>query len=298
MIIAKPGGTGYRVVCDWRALNNITIKNRYPLPRIDETIDRLGGATLFSSLDLTSGYYQIRISDEDAPKTAFTTPMGQFEFKVLGMGLANAPATFQAVMNQIFAPYLHKFVVVYLDDILVYGRTPAEHLANLATVLQVLQDNEFYAKLSKCSFNKTEVKFLGHYIGRDGIKVDPRKVSTVRDWPTPKTAKEIGSFLGLCNYFRKFIQGYSSLAAPLQTLSNIKGELGPLFKEAHLASFNGLKEALLSAPVLALPDFSKPFEVITDASLLGTGAVLLQDKHPIAFASKKYIPAELNYTTT
>ena len=134
--------------------------------------------------------------DEDAPKTAFTTPMGQFEFKVLGMGLANAPAIFQAVMNQIFAPYLHKFVVVYLDDILVYGRTPAEHLA---TVLQVLQDNEFYAKLSKCSFNKTEVKFLGHYIGREGIKVDPKKVSTVRDWPTPKTAKQIGSFLGLCN---------------------------------------------------------------------------------------------------
>jgi hypothetical protein len=124
MIITKPGGVGYRVVCDWRALNNITIKNRYPLPRIDETIDNLGGSTIFTSLDLNSGYYQIRISEEDAPKTAFTTPLGQFEFKVLGMGLANAPATFQAVMNKIFAPYLRKFVVIYLDDILVYDRDP------------------------------------------------------------------------------------------------------------------------------------------------------------------------------
>eukprot|EP00798_Chlamydomonas_sp_ICE-L_P005513 gene5513-biopygen2579 len=170
MIIAKPGGVGYRVVCDWRALNNITIKNRYPLPRIDETIDRLSGATIFSSLDLTSGYYQIRISDEDAPKTAFTTPMVQYEFKVLGMGLANAPAIFQAVMNKIFAPYLHKFVVVYLDDILVYGRNPEEHAANLEKVLQVLQDEEFYAKLSKCTFNQSEIKFLGHIIGRNGVK--------------------------------------------------------------------------------------------------------------------------------
>eukprot|EP00798_Chlamydomonas_sp_ICE-L_P023023 gene23023-biopygen31632 len=175
MIIAKPGGVGYRVVCDWRALNNITIKNRYPLPRIDETIDRLSGATIFSSLDLTSGYYQIRISDEDAPKTAFTTPMGQYEFKVLGMGLANAPETFQAVMNKIFAPYLHKFVVVYLDDILVYGRNPEEHAANLEKVLQVLQDEEFYAKLSKCTFDQSEIKFLGHIIGRNGVKVNPKK---------------------------------------------------------------------------------------------------------------------------
>ena len=176
MIIAKPGGVGYRVVCDWRALKNITIKNRYPLPRIDETIDRLGGSTIFSSLDLNSGYYQIRISEEDAPKTAFTTPMGQFEFKVLGMGLANSPATFQAVMNQIFKPYLHKFVVIYLDDTLVYGKDPEEHAKNLEKVLEVLEKEEFYAKLSKCAFNRPEVKFLGHIIGKDGIKVNPVKI--------------------------------------------------------------------------------------------------------------------------
>eukprot|EP00798_Chlamydomonas_sp_ICE-L_P030045 gene30045-biopygen15901 len=298
MIIAKPGGVGYRVVCDWRALNNITIKNRYPLPRIDETIDRLSGATIFSSLDLTSGYYQIRISDEDAPKTAFTTPIGQYEFKVLGMGLANAPATFQAVMNKIFAPYLHKFVVVYLDDILVYGRNPEEHAANLEKVLQVLQDEEFYAKLSKCTFNQSELKFLGHIIGRDGVKVNPKKVATVRDWPTPRHAKHVQQFLGLTNYFRKFIQGYSSMAAPLSDLTKLNGDFGAKWTAAHSSAFEGLKTALTSAPVLTLPDFDKPFEVISDASLLGTGAVLLQDKHPIAYSSKKYIPAEKNYTVS
>ena len=298
MIIAKPGGVGYRVVCDWRALNNITIKNRYPLPRIDETIDRLSGATIFSSLDLTSGYYQIRISDEDAPKTAFTTPMGQYEFKVLGMGLANAPATFQVVMNKIFAPYLHKFVVVYLDDILVYGRNPEEHAANLEKVLQVLQDEEFYAKLSKCTFNQSEIKFLGHIIGRNGVKVNPKKVATVRDWPTPRHAKHVQQFLGLTNYFRKFIQGYSSMAAPLSDLTKLKGDFGAKWTAAHSSAFEGLKTALTSAPVLMLPDFDKPFEVISDASLLGTGAVLLQDKHPVAYSSKKYIPAEKNYTVS
>eukprot|EP00798_Chlamydomonas_sp_ICE-L_P024868 gene24868-biopygen19286 len=169
---------------------------------------------------------QIRISDEDAPKTAFTTPMGQYEFKVLGMGLANAPATFQAVMNKKFAPFLHKFVMVYLDDILVYGRNPEEHAANLEKVLQVLQDEEFYAKLSKCTFNQSETKFLGHIIGRNGVKVNPKKVATVRDRPTPRHAKHVQQFLGLTNYFRKFIQGYSSMAAPLSGLTKLKGDFG------------------------------------------------------------------------
>eukprot|EP00798_Chlamydomonas_sp_ICE-L_P006677 gene6677-biopygen1870 len=244
------------------------------------------------------GYRVIRISDEDAPKTAFTTPMGQYEFKVLGMGLANAPATFQAVMNKKIAPFLHKFVVVYLDDILVYGRNPEEYAANLEKVLQVLQDEEFYAKLSKCTFNQSEVKFLGHIIGRDGVKVNPKKVATVRDWPTPRHAKHVQQFLGLTNYFRKFIQGYSSMAAPLSDLTKLKGNFGDKWTTAHSSAFEGLKTALTSAPVLMLPDFDKPFEVISDASLLGKGAVLLQDKHPVAYSSKKYIPAEKNYTVS
>jgi len=204
MFIAKASG-GYRVVCDWRALNNITIKNRYPLPRIDETLDRLGGSTVFSSLDLNSGYFEIRISEEDAPKTAFTTPLGQYEFKVLGQGLANSPATFQSVMNRIFSPHLYKFVVVYLDDIMVFSKSPEEHLEHLRIFLDLLRKNRFYAKKEKCSFNIPEVKFLGHIVGRDGLKVDPKKVDTVTNWPTPENATEVRQFLGLTNYFRKFI---------------------------------------------------------------------------------------------
>jgi hypothetical protein len=297
MFIAKPAG-GYRVVCDWRALNNITIKNRYPLPRIDETLDRLGGATVFSSLDLNSGYFQIRISDEDAKKTAFTTPLGQYEFKVLGQGLANSPATFQSVMNRIFAPHLYKFVVVYLDDILVFSKSPEEHVEHLRTVLDLLRQHKFYAKKEKCSFNQPEVKFLGHIVGRDGLKVDPKKVDTVTKWPTPKNATEVRQFLGLTNYFRKFIKDYSTLAAPLNDLTKKDTNFQETFKEVHLRSFEALKEALTTAPVLILPDFTKPFELISDASLLGTGAVLLQEGRVVAYTSRKFSSAEKNYTTT
>ena len=296
MFVPKPAG-GYRVVCDWRALNNITVKNRYPLPRIDETLDRLGGATIFSSLDLNSGYFQIRISPEDAHKTAFTTPLGQYEFKVLGQGLANSPATFQSVMNRIFAPHLHKFVVVYLDDIMVYSKSPEEHLEHLEIVLKILQENQFYTKPEKCTFNTQEVKFLGHIVGRGGLKVDPRKVAVVKDWPTPKDATEIRQFLGLTNYFRKFIKDYSSTAAPLMDLTRKDVDVKSEWNSLHDTAFTELKDALTSAPLLVLPDFTQPFELVSDASLRGTGAVLLQKDRIIAFTSKKFSPAEKNYTT-
>ena len=296
MFIPKPAG-GYRVVCDWRALNNLTIKNRYPLPRIDETLDRLGGATIFSSLDLNSGYFQIRISAEDAHKTAFTTPLGQYEFKVLGQGLANSPATFQSVMNRIFAPYLHKFVVVYLDDIMVYSTSPEQHLEHLEIVLKILQENQFYTKPEKCTFNMHEVKFLGHIVGRGGLRVDPKKVEVVKDWPKPKDATEIRQFLGLTNYFRKFIKDYSSVAAPLMDLTRKDTDVPSSWNHLHTEAFHLLKEALTSAPLLGLPDFTKPFELVSDASLRGTGAILLQGDRVIAYTSKKFSPAEKNYTT-
>ena len=296
MFVPKPAG-GYRVVCDWRALNNITIKNRYPLPRIDETLDRLGGASIFSSLDLNSGYFQIRISPEDAHKTAFTTPLGQYEFKVLGQGLANSPATFQSVMNRIFAPHLHKFVVVYLDDIMVYSKTPEEHLEHLEIVLKILQENQFYTKPEKCTFNLHEVKFLGHIVGRGGLRVDPKKVEVVKDWPTPKDATEIRQFLGLTNYFRKFIKDYSSIAAPLMDLTRKDTDIKTAWSTLHDEAFLQLKQALTTAPLLALPDFTQPFELVSDASLRGTGAILLQNEKVIAYTSKKFSPAEKNYTT-
>ncbi len=205
---------------DWRPLNSLTIKNRAggSLPRCEDLCDRLSGASVFSSLDLQSGYNQIRIFEADVPKTAFNTPLGHFQYKVLAFGLTNAPATFQAVMNRIFAPHLGKFVVVYLDDILVYSRSAAEHEQHLKTVLATLRQHRFYAKMSKCAFNKPEVAYLGHIVGRYGLRMDPKKVAVVRDWPTPRTAAELRSFLGLCNYFRRFIQGYSSVAACLHEL--------------------------------------------------------------------------------
>ena len=297
MFVAKPAG-GYRVVCDWRALNNLTVKNRYPLPRIDETLDRLGGSTVFTSLDLNSGYFQIRISPEDAHKTAFTTPIGQYEFKVLGQGLANSPATFQSVMNKIFAPHLFKFCVVYLDDIMIYSKTPEEHLEHLETVLKLLREHRFYAKRSKCSFNMKEVKFLGHLVGHEGLKVDPAKIAVVKDWPRPKDATQVRQFVGLTNYFRKFIKDYSTVAAPLMDLTKKNTDFATAWTDVHTEAFEELKRALTSSPVLILPDFNKPFELVSDASLLGTGAVLLQEGKVVAYTSKKFIPAEKNYTTT
>ena len=184
MFVAKKNG-GFRVCCDWRMLNKITVKNRYPLPRIDETLDALSGATVFSSLDLCSGYFQIRITDEDAHKTAFTTPLGHYEFKVLGQGLANSPATFQSVMNRVFAKQLGKFVVIYLDDIMVFSKSPEEHAQHLEEVLSILQSEKFYADKNKCHFNCPEVEFLGHIVGRDGLKVNPKKIQTVAAWPVP-----------------------------------------------------------------------------------------------------------------
>ena len=297
MFIPKNSG-GYRVVCDWRALNNITVKNRFPLPRIDETLDRLGGAQIFSSLDLNSGYFQIRISEEDAHKTAFTTPFGQYEFKVLGQGLANSPATFQSVMNRIFAPHLYKFVVVYLDDIMIFSRTPEEHVQHLRTVLELLRQHKFYAKREKCSLNKPEVKFLGHLVGREGLRVDPAKVKAVQEWPEPKDVTQVRQFLGLTNYFRKFIKGYATVAAPLTELTKKDCDMRSAWTDVHAAAFKALKDALSTAPVLVIPDFTKPFELISDASLLGTGGVLLQDGQPVAYTSRKFTSAERNYTTT
>ena len=297
MMVAKPNG-GFRAVCDWRALNKKTIKMRFPLPRIDETLDKLSGASVFSSCDLASGYFQIRISDEDAHKTAFTTPFGQYEFKVLGQGLTNAPSTFQSLMHRLFQPYIGKFVVIYLDDILIYSKTPEEHLIHLEKVLQILKEEKLYANLAKCDFNKSEVAFLGHIVGREGVKVNPKKIAVVKDWPIPTDATQLRQFLGLTNYFRRFIQGYSSITSPLNNLIRKTVDFKKNWTEEHTSLIEQLKEALTTAPVLALPNFDEPFELVSDASIHGTGAVLLQNGRPIAFTSSKFKAAEVNYTTT
>jgi Reverse transcriptase (RNA-dependent DNA polymerase)/RNase H-like domain found in reverse transcriptase/Integrase zinc binding domain/Chromo (CHRromatin Organisation MOdifier) domain/gag-polyprotein putative aspartyl protease len=302
----KKDGT-LRMCIDYRALNKLTVKNKYPIPRIDDLLDKLHGAKVFSSLDLLAGYHQIPMSSADKPKTAFNTPQGHFEWNVMPFGLTNAPATFQSTMNTILAPVLNKFALVYLDDILIYSKTAAEHEEHLRAVLQILKDNNFYCKMSKCDFNKPEVKYLGHIVGRYGVKVDPAKVLAVSNWPQPTTVTEVQAFLGLANYFHRFIPDHSSITGPLSDLTK-----GPMTgKKRHRNSpaisiqwnpacqlaFDTIKALLCAAPVLKLPDFSQPFEVMVDASLLGTGAVLLQDGHPVAYESHKLSSAEKNYST-
>lgn len=286
-----------RMVIDYRALNKLTVKNRYPLPRIDDLLDGAQGACVFSSLDLMSGYHQIRIRDEDVPKTAFRTPFGLFQWRVLSFGLTNAPATFQAVMNDVFRPVLHKFVLVYLDDILIFSRSLEEHLDHLRQVLDILRTHSFYAKLSKCSFAQPEVDFLGHVLGKDGLRVDPRKTAAVQSWPVPTDVHQVRSFLGLANYFRKFIPNYASLTYPLNGL--LRKEVPYSWSAACATAFQAVKDALTSAPVLALPDFTHPFEldIISDASGFGLGAILLQNGRPVAYESRQLNAAERNYGT-
>ncbi len=297
LFVQKKDGT-LRMCIDYRALNKITVRDRFPLPRIDDLLDQLAHCRVFSSLDLQSGYHQIRITPQDVEKTAFTTHMGHYQFKVLCFGLTNAPATFQRVMNRIFAPYIGRFVLVYLDDILVMSRTPEEHLTHLRTVLSVLRQHRFYAKLSKCEFGQTSLKFLGHVVGADGVAVDPDKAKVLREWPLPRSRAELRSFLGLANYFKRFIPNYSTVAAPLTDLTSEAVTYDwEAWKASDVAAFNKLKELLTSPPVLALPDFNAEFVIMSDASTRGCGAVLMQNGRVVAYCSRKFTPAEHNYTT-
>ena len=293
LFVKKKDGT-LRMCIDYRAINKITVKNRYPLPRIDDLLDKLQGSKCFSSLDLSQGYHQIRITDEDIPKTAFNTHMGHYEFRVLSFGLTNAPATFQSVMNKIFGHL--DFCLVYLDDILIFSQNEEEHRKHLEEVLSLVQKEKLYCKLSKCSFLQKELEYLGHIVSSDGIKVNPKKIEAVKAFPRPSNVSELRSFLGLANYFRKFIKDYARIAAPLTAQTG---------KNAHLnwcskceCAFRTLKQRLSEAPVLALPDPSKTFVIESDASVEGIGAVLLQDGHPVAYESRKLSGAERNYTTT
>ena len=296
LFVKKKDGT-QRMCVDYRALNNITIKNSYPLPRVDELFDRLEGARYFSKIDLRSGYHQIRIDPDDVPKTAFRTRYGHFEFLVLPFGLTNAPGTFMHLMHQVFREFLDDFVLVFLDDILIYSKTLEDHEAHVRRVLEVLRKEKLYAKESKCELFKTEVEFLGHHVGRDGVRMMEDKVKAVAEWPVPTKVGHVRAFLGTAGYYRKFIKDFSSIAAPLHDLT--KDSVKFHWTSACQAAFVRLKSALQDGPVLALPDPSRPFVVHTDASGFAVGAVLMQDQgkgfQPIAFLSKKMLPAETRY---
>ena len=294
LFVGKKDGS-LRMVIDYRALNKITIKNRYPLPRIDMLLDRMQGYKIFSTLDLCSGYHQIKLHEDDAHKTAFRTPLGHYQFTVLPFGLANAPATFQGLMNTVLA-HLRHCSQVYLDDNCIMSNTAEEHVQHIREVLTTLRQYGLKCKRKKCHFNLHEVSYLGFIVGRNGIKADPAKIDAIRNWPKPTEIQHVRQFLGTTNYFRKFILAYASLARPLQLLLNSNTKF--VWGLAQQQAFDALKDALVNAPVLRLPDMTKTFEVISDASLHGTGAVLIQEGHPVAYTSKGFTPAERNYHTT
>ena len=294
LLVKKKDGT-YRLCIDYRQLNKVTIKNKYPLPRIDDLMDQLRGASVFSKIDLRSGYHQIRVKAEDIPKTAFRTRYGHYEYQVMPFGLTNAPAVFMDYMNRIFRPYLDQFVVVFIDDILIYSYSHEEHAVHLRIVLQILREKQLYAKLSKCEFWLEEVKFLGHVISKGGIKVDPAKVEAVIGWERPKTVTEIRSFLGLAGYYRRFIEGFSRIALPLTRLTR-KGQPFVWTSKCE-ESFQDLKHRLTTSPVLVLPDPNEPFEIYCDASKMGLGCVLMQNRQVVAYASRQLRPHEENYPT-
>ena len=298
----KPNDTKRRFCIDYRNLNSITIKDKYPIPRIDELLDRLNGAKFFSKLDLRSGYHQVRVAAADIEKTAFNTRYGQFEFLVLPFGLTGAPSTFMHLMNQVLNAFVDKFVVVYLDDILIYSRTLEEHEQHVRLVLEQLRKHKLYAKESKCEFFRTQVTFLGFIVSDEGLKVDPKKVSAVTDWPVPSSVTEVRSFLGFVGFYRKFIRMHSEIVAPMSELTKKELEDQSKFKwnDAAQAAFEAMKAALTRAPVLALPDPDRPYVVCTDASGYALGACLMQpnengDLQPLCYMSKKMLPAEVNY---
>ncbi|KAD7476918.1 hypothetical protein E3N88_00054 [Mikania micrantha] len=294
LFVKKKDGT-FRMCIDYRELNKLTIKNRYPLPRIDDLFDQLQGAQYFSKIDLRSGYHQLRIQEEDIPKTAFRTRYGHYEFMVMPFGLTNAPAVFMDLMNRVCKPYLDQFVIVFIDDILIYSKNKKEHEQHLKTVLELLKEEQLYAKFSKCEFWLREVQFLGHVINSDGIHVDPAKIEAIKNWDVPTTPTEIRSFLGLAGYYRRFISNFSKIALPLTKLTQKSEPF--VWTQKQEEAFQTLKQRLCNAPILTLPEGSDDFVVYCDASHQGLGCVLMQRDKVIAYASRQLKIHEKNYTT-
>jgi len=294
-VLVKNKDGSSRLCVDYRQLNKMTIKNKYPLPRIDDLMDQLHGSSVFSKIYLRSGYHQILVKAEDVQKTAFRSRYGHYEYVVMSFGVTNAPAMFMDYMNRIFRPFLDKFVVVFIDYILIYSRTREEHAEHLRLVLGVLREKQIYAKLSKCEFWMDEVQFLGHVISAQDISVDPAKVEAVVKWESPKSATEIRSFVGLAGYYRRFIEGFSKIVAPLTLLT--RKDQPFTWTDKCEESFQELKRRLTSAPILVILDVGKPFVVYCEASHLGLGYVLMQEKKAVAYASRQLKVHERNYPT-
>ncbi|KAK1628072.1 hypothetical protein QYE76_002387 [Lolium multiflorum] len=292
ILVPKKDGT-WRMCVDCRAINNITIRYRHPIPRLEDMLDELSGAAVFTKIDLRSGYHQIRMKEGDEWKTAFKTKFGLYEWLVMPFGLTNAPSTFMRLMNHVLRDFIGKFVVVYFDDILIYSRNESDHIIHIRHVLQVLRDSKLYGNLEKCTFCKDKVIFLGYVVSKHGVEVDVSKIEAIQNWPTPMNVSQVRSFHGLAGFYRRFVPNFSTIAAPLNELT----KKGVAFEwgVAQDHAFDELKRLLTSAPLLALPDFNKQFEIECDASGIGIGGVLMQEGRPIAYFSEKLSGAKLNY---
>ncbi|WVZ90409.1 hypothetical protein U9M48_036715 [Paspalum notatum var. saurae] len=295
VLLVKKKDHSWLFCVDYRHLNALIVKTQYPVPVIDELLDELGQASWFSSLDLRAGYHQVLLQAGEEFKTAFQTHSGHYEFRVMAFGLSGAPATFQGAMNATLAPVLRKCVLVFFDDILIYSKTLEEHVSHLRLVLELLHNDQWKVKLSKCTFMQNKLTYLGHVISAQGVGTDPAKIEAILSWPTPTNVKELRSFLGLAGYYRKFVKHFGVISQPLNEL--LKKNTLFVWTFDHDVAFRELKQALVSAPVLGLPNFAKPFCIETDASGLGIGAILIQEGHPLAYISKALSPKHRGLST-
>ena len=300
LVLATKKDGAVRVCVDFRRVNNLTVKDSYPLPRIDDSISALRGSEWFSTLDLSSGFWQVPMDPKDVDKTAFTTPYGLFQFRTMPFGLANAPSTFQRLMELVLAGLHWEACLIYLDDIIIFSSTFDEHVNRLRQVLTRLRDANLQLNPSKCHFFQHEVECLGFIVSNEGIRTDPRKTEAVNDWPRPRTVKEVRSFLGLCSYYRRFVKNFADIAAPMYQLTQRDAVFD--WNLACEDAFVSLKQALVHPPILCYPSEDATFVLDTDASNVGLGAVLSQvqdgKERVVAYFSKSLSPAERRYCVT
>nr|KYP57398.1 Retrovirus-related Pol polyprotein from transposon 17.6 [Cajanus cajan] len=284
LFVPKKDGK-WRMCCDNRAINNIVVKYRHPIPKLDDMLDELHGAIIFSKFDFKSKYNQIRIKEGDEWKTAFKTKFGLYEWLLMPFGLTNAPNNFMRLMNHVLRDCICRFVVIYFDDILIYSICLSDHIGHLRQVFTILRKNHLFGNLEKCTFCVDSALFLGFIISKNGVHVDPEKIKAIQEWPTPQSVGDVRSFYGLESFYRRFVPNFSTLASPLNDLveKNVEFQWGEKQEKAFLT----LKDKLIHAPLLALLDFSKTFELECDASGVGIGEILLQGGHPITYFSKK-----------
>ncbi|XP_049306295.1 retrovirus-related Pol polyprotein from transposon 297 isoform X2 [Bactrocera dorsalis] len=290
------GKPKWRLVIDYRKLNEVTIDDKFPIPNIDEILEKLGRSQYFTTLDLAKGFHQIEIEEEDIHKTAFSVEGGHYEFLRMPFGLKTAPATFQRLMNNLLQDYINKICLVYLDDIIIFSTSLQEHMNSLRLIFARLQEANLKVQLDKSEFLKKETEFLGHIITTEGVKPNPKKIECVVNFPIPKTAKQIKQFLGLTGYYRKFIKDYSAIAKPMTRCLKKDSQIN-INDSDYEKSFNTLKTLLTHDPILTYPNFSKTFTLTTDASNYALGAVLSQDNHPVCYASRTLNTHETNYST-